>query len=122
AEGASAHPRKVHATSALLDAAGQPVRFPTTADEWAQPEWVNYWCHKSAPWLSARLRRRISDFETVLGCRFPTIIDVRWWPWGKPALRALWGGRSRFRRYDRPWELDLSKKLVRLHDPRALSL
>jgi radical SAM superfamily enzyme YgiQ (UPF0313 family) len=122
AEGASAHPSKVRATHGLNDAAGQPVVFPATADEWARSEWVNYWCHKSAPWLSARLRRRIADFETVLGCRFPTIIDVRSPAWGKTALRALSSWRYRFRRYDRPWELDLSKKLVRLHDPRALSL
>jgi len=122
APGAGAHPLKVRATSGLIDAAGRPVTFPATADKWAQPEWVNYWCHKSAPWLSPRLRQRISDFETVLGCRFPTVIDVRSPAWGKTALRALSSWRYRFRRYDRPWELDLSKKIVRLHDPRALSL
>ena len=122
AEGASAHAAKARATSELRDAVGAPLVFPATAEEWARPEWVNYWCHKSAPWLSERLRRRISDFETVLGCRFPTVIDVRSPPWGKAALRALSSWRYRFRRYDRPWELDLSKRLVRLHDPRALSL
>ena len=122
APGASAHPAKVRATTGLHDAAGHPVVFPTTAEQWAEPHWVNYWCHKDAPWLSARLRRRISDFETVLGCRFPTIIDVRSPPWGKSALRALSSWRYRFAKYDRPWELDLSKKLVRLRDPRALSL
>ena len=45
--------------------------FMRSADEWAQPHWVRCWCHKDAPWLSPRLRRRIIDFTTVLGCRFP---------------------------------------------------
>jgi radical SAM superfamily enzyme YgiQ (UPF0313 family) len=122
AAGASVHAAKVRATSGLHDAAGDPVVFPTTVEEWAEPQWVNYWCHKAAPWLSERLRRRISDFETVLGCRYPTIIDVRSPRWGKSALRALSAWRYRYRRYERPWELNLSKRLVRLRDPRALSL
>jgi radical SAM superfamily enzyme YgiQ (UPF0313 family) len=122
AAGANAHPAKVRATSGLRDSAGNPVWFPTTAEQWAEPEWVNYWCHKSAPWVTERLRQRISDFETVLACRFPTIIDVRSSPWGKSALRTLSSWRYRYRRYGRPWELDLGKKLVRVRDPRALSL
>jgi len=120
--GVGSHAATVRATSDLRDASGAPVVFPQTADGWAEPAWLAYWCHKNAPWLSERLRRRISDFETVLGCRFPTVIDVRSSPFGKAALRALASWRFRFRRYDRPWELDLSKKLVRVRDPRALSL
>ena len=120
--GATSHSATVRSTSDLLDAFGRPVVFPDSADGWAQPQWLAYWCHKNAPWLSERLRKRISDFETVLGCRFPTVIDVRSATWGKSALAALASWRFRYRRYDRPWELDLSKKLVRVRDPRALSL
>jgi anaerobic magnesium-protoporphyrin IX monomethyl ester cyclase len=99
-----------------------PIEFPKTADEWASPEWVDYWCHKDAPWLSDRLRQRILDFTTVLGCRFPTVTDIRSPSWAKSTLSALASWRYRFQRYHRPWELDLSKKLVRLRDPRASSL
>lgn len=106
----------------LHDCDGRPVEFPTTADEWARPEWVDYWCHKDAPWLSDRLRQRILDFTTVLGCRFPTVTDIRSPPWAKSTLRALASWRYQFQRYHRPWELDISKKLVRLRDPRASSL
>ena len=106
----------------LRDCDGQPVVFPATADEWAKPEWVKYWCHQDAPWVSARLRQRILDFTTVLGCRFPTVIDIRSPPWAKSTLRAMSAWRYRYRRYDRPWELDLSRKFVRVHDPRAVSL
>ena len=84
--GATSHSATVRSTSDLLDAFGRPVVYPDSADGWAQPQWLAYWCHKNAPWLSERLRRRISDFETVLGCRFPTVIDVRSAAWGKSAL------------------------------------
>ena len=110
------------AASNLRDCAGEPVTFPKTAEEWASPEWVSYWCHTDAPWVSERLRRRIRDFTTVLGCRFPTATDVRSPSWGKAALRALASWRYRFRHYDRPWELHFSKKFIRLWDPRVTSL
>ena len=106
----------------LLDCAGRPVVFPRSADEWAEEKWVDYWCHQDAPWMSARLRRRIVDFTTVLGCRYPTIMDIRASAWGKSALRALASWRYRFRRYDRPWELILSKRLIRLADPKVTSI
>ncbi len=122
AAGASASAMRARNMMALRDTRGRPVTFPATADEWAQPYWVNYWCHKSAPWVTERLRQRINDFETVLGCRFPTAIDVRSSPFGKAALRTLSAWRYRFRKYDRPWELGLGKKLVRVRDPRSLSL
>jgi radical SAM superfamily enzyme YgiQ (UPF0313 family) len=115
-------PRAKSAADGLCDAAGRPVVFPTSADEWAQPEWIAYWCHQDAPWLSARLRRRIVDFTTVLGCRFPTVMDIRASAWGKSALRALASWRYRYRRYENPWELRLSRKIIRQWDPRVMSL
>jgi radical SAM superfamily enzyme YgiQ (UPF0313 family) len=110
------------AASGLRDCGGNPVEFPLTADEWARPEWVSYWSHTDAPWVSARLRQRIEDFTTVLGCRFPTATDVRSPSWGKAGLRALAAWRYRFQHYNRPWELNFSKKLLRLWDPRLSSL
>lgn len=106
----------------LCDCAGKPVVFPRTADEWAEPQWRAYWCHTDAPWVSPRLHQRIRDFTTVLGCRFPTRTDIRCAPWGKAALRTLASWRYRYRRYDRPWELDFSRKFIRLWDPRVSSL
>jgi radical SAM superfamily enzyme YgiQ (UPF0313 family) len=118
----SANPQVELSVSQLRDGAGQRLMFPTTADEWAEPEWVSYWCHTDTPWLTARLRRRIRDFSTVIGCRFPTITDVRSPAWGKLALRALASWRYRFQRYERPWELDFSKRFIRLWDPRVSGL
>ena len=106
----------------MRDCAGNPVAFPQSADGWAEPQWLAYWCHQDAPWLSARLRRRIVDFTTVLGCRFPTVMDIRASAWGKSALRALASWRYRFQRYDDPWELRVSRKFIRQWDPRVMSL
>jgi hypothetical protein len=110
------------AAAALRDSAGRPIEFPRTADGWAEPHWLRYWGHEDAPWLSERLRRRIVDFTTVLGCRFPTVMDIRASARGKAALRALASWRYRYQRYDNPWELRISRKLVRQWDPRVLSL
>jgi len=112
----------VRAASELRHADGTPVVFPGTADGWAQPEWHAYWCHSGAPWLSARLHQRIRDFTTVLGCRFPTIMDIRAPAVGKTALRALASWRYAYRKYNHPWELDLCKRVIGLRDPRVLSL
>ncbi len=106
----------------LRDREGAAVVFPRTADEWAQPQWVDYWCHKDAPWVSPQLRRRIVDFTTVLGCRFPTVMDIRAPAWGKSALRALASWRYRFQRYENPWELRASRKFIGHWDPRVMSL
>jgi len=106
----------------LLDVNGDPVVFPATPEEWALPQWVAYACHADAPWLTERLRSRIRDFVTVLSCRFPTTQDIRSPSWAKAALRHVASARYSLRRYDRPWELHLSQRLVRLADPRATSL
>jgi radical SAM superfamily enzyme YgiQ (UPF0313 family) len=110
------------AVANLRDSDGAPLIFPTTADGWAEPQWLSYWCHTDVPWLTERMRRRIRDFTTVLGCRFPTITDVRSPYWGKSALRALASWRYRFQRYERPWELDFSKRFIKLWDPRVSGL
>jgi anaerobic magnesium-protoporphyrin IX monomethyl ester cyclase len=108
--------------STLRDCDGGPLVFPATADEWAEQRWMEYWCHTDTPWLSAPLRKRIRDFSTVLGCRYPTITDIHAPSWGKAGLQALASWRYRYQRYGRPWELDLSRKFIRLWDPRVSGL
>jgi radical SAM superfamily enzyme YgiQ (UPF0313 family) len=105
--------------SLLLDCNGEPVVFPTTPEEWALPHWVDYACHADAPWLTDKLRRRIADFVTVLRCRYPTVQDLRSPSWAKRGLSAMASWRYRFRKYDRPWELNLANRFVRLHMPQV---
>ena len=107
------------AAAPLLDIHGEPVVFPRTPEEWMQPRWVDYACHADAPWLSDRLRRRIHDFATVLRCRYPTVQDLASPDWAKRGLSTLAGWRYGRRSYDRPWELNLAQKLVRLHRPQV---
>jgi anaerobic magnesium-protoporphyrin IX monomethyl ester cyclase len=107
------------AAAPLLDVNGQPVIFPRTPEEWAQPHWVDYACHTDAPWLTDRLRRRIHDFVTVLRCRYPTVQDLRSPDWAKRSLSTLASWRYGWRRYDQPWELNLAQKLVRLRRPQV---
>jgi anaerobic magnesium-protoporphyrin IX monomethyl ester cyclase len=106
----------------LRDIHGDPVRFPRSAQEWTRPEWVDYACHADAPWISERLRRRIRDFVTVLRCRFPTVQDTRAPRWARFALRGLASWRYSLRHYDRPWELDVSQRMIDLLDPRSSSI
>ncbi|MDE2051883.1 MAG: B12-binding domain-containing radical SAM protein [Gammaproteobacteria bacterium] len=115
-------PHVERAVASLRDSTGAPLVFPATAEGWAESPWLAYWCHTDTPWLTERLRRRIRDFTTVLGCRFPTITDVRSPPWGKSALRALASWRYGLRRYGGPWELEAARRLVRLWDPRLAGL
>ena len=118
----SANTAHARSLGELRDRNGAPLAFPVTADEWAEPQWHEYWCHSGAPWLSERLRTRIRNFTTVLGCRFPTVMDIHASSFAKGALRALASWRYRYGKYDNPWELDLSKRLIQLRDPRQLSL
>jgi hypothetical protein len=118
----SKDPQVERTVSTLRDSDGGPLVFPATADEWAEQQWVSYWCHTDTPWLTARLRERIRDFTTVLGCMFPTVTDVRSPSWGKAGLQALAFWRYRYQRYGRPWELDFSRKFIRLWDPRVSGL
>jgi anaerobic magnesium-protoporphyrin IX monomethyl ester cyclase len=115
-------PQVDKALAALRDAKGEPLQFPTTAEGWAEPDWISYWCHTDVPWLTPRLRARIRDFTTVLGCRFPTATDIRSPHWGKSALRMLASWRYGLRRYERPWELNFSKRFIQLWDPRLTGL
>ncbi|HEY0197588.1 MAG TPA: radical SAM protein [Rhodanobacter sp.] len=107
---------------ALLDLDGEPVVFPSTPEGWMEKRWVDYACHADAPWLTDKLRHRIHDFVTVLRCRFPTVQDLRSPPWAKRSLSIMAGWRYRRGNYDKPWELNLANKLVRLRMPQVSGL
>jgi radical SAM superfamily enzyme YgiQ (UPF0313 family) len=107
---------------AMRDLDGNPVVFPKTVQEWAEPRWVAYACHEDAPWLDDKLRKRIHDFVTVLRCRYPTVQDLRSPAWAKRGLRTMAGWRYRYGKYDRPWELELVSQAVRLRMPKVSGL
>lgn len=96
--------------------------LPTTPEEWTQPQWIEYVCHRDAPWLTPRLRQRVKDFATVLGCRFPTVQDHTTPRWGKALLRGAASWRYATGVYRNPWELRLARKLIPLREPASESL
>lgn len=99
---------------------GPPL--PTTPEEWTEPRWVDWVCHRDAPWLTPRIRQRIKDFNQVVSCRFPTVQDYRIPGWGRAALRNLARWRWTTERYENPWELDLARRVIPLREPREESL
>src|SRR5215210_556819 len=96
--------------------------LPTTPEEWTQPQWIEYVCHRDAPWLTPRLRQRVRDFALVLGCRFPTAQDHTTPRWGKALLGALASWRYASGLYRNPWELRLARRLIPLREPQSESL
>ncbi len=96
--------------------------LPDTPEEWTQPRWIEYVCHQDAPWLSPKMRRRVKDFGTVLGCRFPTVQDYRAPAWSRAVLRGLAAWRYRSGRYGHPWELELARRLIPLREPQRQSI
>ncbi len=98
------------------------LALPATPEEWTEPQWIRYVCHQDAPWLTPKIRQRIADFSTVLGCRFPTVQDYRTPAWGKALLRGLASRRYEKGRYDDPWELRLAKRMIPLREPQRESV
>ncbi len=96
--------------------------LPGTPEEWTEPRWIDYVCHRDAPWLTPRLRQRVRDFGRVLQCRFPTIQDVRTPAWGKAVLRAAASWRYASGRIDAPRELEFLRRMIPLREPERESL
>jgi len=96
--------------------------LPATPEEWTQPRWLNYVCHQDAPWLSAKMRRRVKDFARVLACRFPTVQDYATPKWGKTLLKTLASWRYQSSRYGNAWELELARRFIPLRQPQRDSL
>ncbi len=99
---------------------GPPL--PTTPEEWTERRWIDYVCHRDAPWLTPALRQRVIDFSKVLYCRFPTVQDTTTPRWGKSLLRGLASWRYASSRYGRPWELDAARLAIRLREPQRESI
>lgn len=96
--------------------------LPDTPEEWCEPQWMDYVCHQSAPWLTERVRRRVKDFGRVLQCRFPTTQDYALPVWGRTVLKGMSWWRYKTGRYDNPWELNWARKIIPLREPQKESL
>ena len=64
---------------------------PATLEEWTEPAWVAWMTHEDplVPWLDARLKAKVTDFQLVLESRFPSVQDGKTTDWGKALGRLL---------------------------------
>lgn len=100
----------------------QELDLPATPEEWTEPEWVDFVCHRNAPWLTAELRRKVDDFACVLGCRYPTVQDHSLPSWGRSLLRTVASWRWAAGVYHEPRELRWLADRLRLREPQHESL
>jgi radical SAM superfamily enzyme YgiQ (UPF0313 family) len=100
------------------------IHFPTTPDEWATDRWQRYATQKdpSTPWLGARTKRVIDNFELVVSSRWPTVQDIRLPAWGRWLLKTLSRWRYELGVYSAPWELKWAQRMIDLRKPKAESL
>jgi radical SAM superfamily enzyme YgiQ (UPF0313 family) len=100
------------------------IEFPRTPEEWASERWYNFTTRKdpALPWLPARVKRLIDDFELVINSRWPTVQDLQLPGWGRALLRSLGSWRYALGFYRFPVELAWAQKLVALRKPRLESL
>ncbi len=100
------------------------IRFPTTPEEWATERWYNFTVRTDPrlPWLPARIRRRIDNFELVVNSRWPTVQDTRLTGWGRALLQSLSSWRYQAGVYAAPLELQWAHKAVELRKPKVESL
>jgi hypothetical protein len=64
---------------------------PATLEEWTEPAWLAWMTHEDplVPWLDARLKAKVADFQLVLESRFPSVQDGKTADWGKALGRLL---------------------------------
>ncbi len=103
-------------------AAAGGFAFPKTLDDWLNPPWSSFAQRRNplTPWITPRLIRRVSEFETVLNARYPTYTDVRLGRAPRRVLQAL--GRLRWEAgvYRAPLELRLLHKLLKYRQPEEM--
>ena len=89
--------------------------FPSTWDQWAEYPWDSYSLTSAAhPWLEARHKRRIRDFETVMTCAYHReegILPGRGkCSWLVGLLVPIAHMRWENRKYSSPWEIRVLRR------------
>ncbi len=102
----------------------EQIRFPTNPEEWATERWYNFTVRTDPqlPWLPAKIRRLIDNFELVVNSRWPTVQDTRLPRWGRTLLQSLSSWRYQTGVYAAPMELQWAQKAVELRKPKVESL
>lgn len=105
----------------LQSATSSGFAFPKTLDEWVSDPWRDIARRNSdrLPWLTPRLKRRISDFRRVLNAFHPTSTDRRLAGWKRSVLRSAAGWRYRWDVTAFPLELVLLQRWLKYQRPET---
>jgi anaerobic magnesium-protoporphyrin IX monomethyl ester cyclase len=107
------------------EAAAKGFSFPSTLQEWMQPQWLNFDLHREflTPWLTPDMIRFIHDFETVIHAHYPTVSDYKLSSFQRASMRLLSSLRYRMNIFSYPYELKaLMKYWLRYRQPEIQGL
>jgi anaerobic magnesium-protoporphyrin IX monomethyl ester cyclase len=99
--------------------------FPTTLEEWMQPQWLNFDLHREflTPWLKPEMIRYIHDFETVIHAQYPTVSDYKLSALQRNTIKKLSSFRYHMNIFSYPYELKaVMKYWLRYRQPEIQGL
>ena len=93
--------------------------YPKDLDTWTQAKWEKFAQHLSSdlPWMTDRVRRKISNFQKVLHAAYPTVTDLGLTNAGRLALRTIATWRYATQFYHFPLELKVLERLFPYRRP-----
>lgn len=100
------------------------ITFPDNPAEWATKRWMDFTLRidTSSPWLKAKTKTLIDDFELVVASRWPTVQDIQAPRWSRLLLKTLSAWRYALRVYSYPVELEWAHSFINLRKPKRESL
>jgi len=103
------------------DAQAEGFVFPSTLEEWVNPEWLDFSQRRSAtmPWVKRSLQEQIHDFERVLNAYYPTSTDTKLTTAWRNVLRVASAWRYHLRFYHFPIELRALHRVVAYQRPES---
>ena len=105
----------------LDDAVAAGFAYPESLEVWTEAPWEEFAQHRTSelPWMTDRVRRKVSNFQQVLHATYPTVTDRKLSGLGRAALRAVASWRYATQFYDFPIELKAVNKLFPYNRPEV---
>ena len=105
----------------LDDAVSAGFAYPESLEVWTEAPWEEFAQHRTSelPWMTDRVRRKVTNFQQVLHATYPTITDRKLSAVGRMALRAVASWRYATQFYAFPIELKAVNKLIPYNRPEV---
>ncbi len=106
----------------LLDnAVSAGFAYPESLEVWTEAVWEEFAQHRTSelPWMTNRVRRKVSNFQRVLHATYPTITDPKLSGLGRAALRTFASWRYATQFYAFPVELKMVNRLFPYNRPEV---